>query len=245
MLRGDELIERGRAYHASKHSMNKGEAVLFSVAMKLSRCTSRRDPVARPSRSKGLVLTVGVLVSLLVSSGCASAPPYDYKTEPDPRRVEFQVGPLDLLSVVVWKNRDMSADVTVRPDGIVTLPLIGDVKAAGRTPTELQKEITKRFSDFIRGEELVVSVGVSAVNSYNFTVIGAVERAGYYSPRSYVTTVEAVAMAGGPNRFAGNFVYILRGNPARRIPIDLRRATSSETANENLVVMRGDLIVIP
>lgn len=194
-----------------------------------------------------------VVRSLLALVACAlmcvacgsSLPPYDYKLEPDPRRSEFQVGPLDQLSVAVWKNRDLSADVVVRPDGIVTLPLIGDVKAAGRTPSDLQKEIKHRLSEFIRDEELVVSVGIAAVNSYHFTVLGSVERAGLYTAKNYVSTVEAVAMAGGPNRFAGNSVYIVRGTPARRIPIDLRRATSSEYANENLIVMRGDLIIVP
>jgi len=197
-------------------------------------------------RYRSSFLGVVALVAFgLVSSGCASVPPYDFKTEPDPRSSEFTIGPLDQLSIVVWKNRDVSAEVTVRPDGIVTLPLIGDVKAAGHTPSQLQKDIVKRLSEYIRGEEIVVSVGVTAVNSYHFTVLGSVERAGFYSARSYVTTVEAVAMAGGPNRFAGNAVYIIRGNPSRKIPIDLKRATSSEHANENLVVLRGDVLVIP
>lgn len=191
-------------------------------------------------------LGVLLLSVLLFVVGCASIPSYDYKREPDPRAAEFQIGPLDQLSVVVWKNPDVSAkDVTVRPDGIITLPLIGDVKAAGRTPTELQKDIIKRLSEFIRGEDIVVSVGLVSVNSYHFTVLGSVERAGFYTAKSYVSTVEAVAMAGGPNRFAGNAVYIIRGTPARRIPIDLKRATSSEHADENLIVMRGDLIVVP
>lgn len=185
-----------------------------------------------------------VCAALLVGCG-AAAPTYNYKAEPDPRGLEFQVGPLDLLTVSVWKNRDLSAEVTVRPDGVVTLPLIGDIKAAGRTPTEIQKEIVTRLADYLRDEEVVVSVGVSAVNSYYFTVVGAAEHPGYYTARSYVTAVEAVAMAGGPNRFAGNELYIIRGTPARRIPIDLRRATSSEHASENLVVLRGDLIVLP
>jgi polysaccharide export outer membrane protein len=131
----------------------------------------------------------------------------------------------------------------VRPDGIVTLPLIGDLKAAGRTPTELQKEITKRLAEYVRGEDLVVAVGVSAVNSYNFTIMGPVEHPGYYAPKQYVTVVEAVAMAGGLSRYAGNYVYILRGTPQRRIPVDMRRATSGEHADENIVVLRGDLIV--
>jgi polysaccharide export outer membrane protein len=178
-------------------------------------------------------------------AGCSSVPHYDYKVEPDPRKSEFVVGPLDQLSVVVWKNRELSADVTVRPDGIITLPLIGDVKAAGRTPSELQKEIAKRYSDFVRDEEMVLSVGVVAVNSYQFTVIGSVEHGGLLSSRSYLTVIEALAMAGGPNRFAGNSLYIVRGNPARRIPVDIKRASSGEHPEENLVVLRGDLIVVP
>jgi polysaccharide export outer membrane protein len=185
-----------------------------------------------------------VCVSSLVV-GCRSYPTYDYKVEPDPRGQEFQLGPLDQLAVVVWKNKELSAEVTVRPDGVVTLPLIGDVKAAGRTTTELQQEITGRLAAYVRDEQLAVSVGVVAVNSYQFTVLGSVEHAGRFSAKNYVTTVEAIAMAGGPNRFAGDSIYIVRGTPARRIPIDLKRATSSEHANENLVVMRGDLIIVP
>jgi polysaccharide export outer membrane protein len=193
-------------------------------------------------RIKELVCGFACLVAF---AGCGGAPAYNYKVEPDPRATEFTVGPLDQISVRVWKNLELSAEVTVRPDGVVTLPLIGDVRAGGRTPTEIQKEVAKRLGDFVRDEELVVSVGVTSVNSYSFTVLGAVEHSGYFTAKSYVTTVEAIAMAGGPNRFAGNTAYIVRGKPARRIPIDLRRATSSEYAAENLVVLRGDLIVIP
>jgi polysaccharide export outer membrane protein len=192
---------------------------------------------------KELISGVGFLVLL---AGCGgSGPAYNYKAEPDPRGTEFTVGPLDQLSVRVWKNLELSADVTVRPDGVITLPLIGDVRAAGRTPTEIQKEVAKRLSDYVRDESATISVGVLSVNSYNFTVMGAVEHSGYFSAKSYVTALEAIAMAGGPNRFAGSSAYIVRGKPARRIPIDLKRAMTSEHANENIVVLRGDLIVVP
>ena len=185
------------------------------------------------------------LIVVVAVAGCgARSSNYDYKHEPDPRGSEYQVGPLDTLTVSVWKNKEMSADVTVRPDGIVTLPLIGDVRAAGRTPSDLQKEIAKRYTDYVRAEEVVVSVGVLAVNSYSFTVTGNVEKAGLYNAKNYVTAVDAVSMAGGPNRFAGDSIYVLRGSPTRRIPIDLRRATSGEHPEENIVLLRGDLIVV-
>ncbi|MDB4937773.1 MAG: Polysaccharide export protein, partial [Labilithrix sp.] len=101
----------------------------------------------------------------LLAAACHSTPSYDYKSEPDPRGSEFKVGPLDQITVVVWKNKDLSDVVVVRPDGVVTLPLVGDVKAAGRTPTEIQKELTHRYSDYVRNEEVVVSVAISQVNS--------------------------------------------------------------------------------
>lgn len=182
----------------------------------------------------------------IASAGCGSAAgSYDYAKEPDPRKTEYQVGPLDQVQVIVWKNREMSGEVTVRPDGVMTLPLIGDVKAAGRTPSDLQKEIAKRYGDFVRAEEAVVSVGVSSVNSYSFTVSGNVEHAGVFAPKSYVTALEAVALAGGPNRFASDTFYVIRGTPARKIPIDIKHVTSGERPDENVYVLRGDVIVVP
>jgi polysaccharide biosynthesis/export protein len=180
-----------------------------------------------------------------LAAGCHSTMTYNYKSEPDPRASEFKIGPLDHLSVVVWQAKDLSADVIVRPDGIITLPLIGDVRAAGRTPTEMRKEVTQRYLDFVRNEEIVVSVAVAQVNSYYFTVSGNVEHAGLYASKSYVSTVEAVAMAGGPNKYAADSIYIVRGHPARRIPIDLSSATSGEHPEQNLTVLRGDVIVVP
>jgi polysaccharide export outer membrane protein len=191
-----------------------------------------------------MAVVMGAVLACL-ASGCHSTPVYDYKSEPDPRASEFKIGPLDLVSVVVWKNKELSADVVVRPDGIVTLPLIGDVRAAGRTPSDIKAEVTHRLTDFVRNEEIVVSVAVSQVNSYYFTVSGNVEHAGLFTAKTYVSAVEAVAMAGGPNRFAGDSIYIVRGTPARRIPIDLSSAISGEHPEMNLIVVRGDVIVVP
>lgn len=185
------------------------------------------------------------IILFVLALGCGSSPTYEYAREPDPRASEYLIGPLDTLSIVVWKNQELSSEVAVRPDGIITLPLIGAVKAAGRTPSDLQRELAKRYTDYVRAEELVVSVGVTAVNSYSFTVSGNVEHPGVYSSRAYVTAVDAIAMAGGTNRFASDEIYVIRGTPARRIPIDLRRATSGAHPQENLVIIRGDLVVVP
>ena len=196
------------------------------------------------SHTRALLVLVSALV-VASAAACGSTVAYDYRKEPDPRTKEYEIGPLDQLKVVVWKNAELSAEVTVRPDGIVTLPLIGDVKAAGRTPSQIQREVSKRSSEFVRIEESVVSVGITQVNSYSFTISGNVEKAGVYKERSYVTAMEAIALAGGPNKYAGTAAYIVRGSPPRKIPLDLKRASSGEHPEENLVVLRGDLIVVP
>jgi polysaccharide export outer membrane protein len=206
----------------------------------------RNTPLARKIIKSAAVSAAGVAAVATLAAGCHSTTTtYNYKSEPDPRASEFKIGPLDHLSIVVWKNKDLSADVIVRPDGIITLPLIGDVRAAGRTSTELRKEVTQRYLDFVRNEEIVVSVAIAQVNSYYFTVSGNVEHAGLYTSKAYVSTVEAVAMAGGPNKFAADSIYIVRGHPARRIPIYLSSATSGEHPEQNLTVLRGDVIVVP
>lgn len=190
-------------------------------------------------------LLAAALAGALASSACAGTPAYDYRKEPDPRNKEYEVGPLDQLKVVVWKNAELSADVTVRPDGVVTLPLIGDVRAAGRTPSAIQKEVSQRYSHYIRVEESVVNVGVTQVNSLNFSISGQVEKPGSYSVKSYVTVLEAIATAGGPNKYASNNIFVVRGQPSRKIPIDLKAASSGEHPEQNIVVLRGDLIVVP
>lgn len=186
-----------------------------------------------------------LLAAALGSSACASTAPYDYRKEPDPRNKEYEVGPLDQLKVVVWKNAELSADVTVRPDGVVTLPLIGDVRAAGRTPSAIQKEVSQRYSHYIRVEESVVNVGVTQVNSLNFSISGQVEKPGAYSVKSYVTVLEAIATAGGPTKYASNSIFVVRGQPSRKIPVDLKAASSGDHPEQNIVVLRGDLIVVP
>lgn len=187
---------------------------------------------------------LALLFSLLLCA-CGSTISYDYKKEPDPRNKEYEIGALDQVRVVVWKNTELSAEAAVRPDGVITLPLIGDAKAAGKTPSQLQKELAKKYEAFVKVDETAVSVSVTQINSYSFTVSGNVEKAGLYKEKPWVTVLEAIALAGGPNKYAGNEAYILRGSPQRKVPLDLKRATSGEHPEENVVVLRGDTIVIP
>ncbi len=176
-------------------------------------------------------------------------PKYNYAGEPDPRKSEYVIGIADTLQVRVWKNPDLSAEPQVRPDGTITIPLLGDIPAAWRTPSVLRDQIKARLGQFIQDEAAVVTVAVAQVQSYQVTVTGRVGHPGVLSSRSYLTIVEAVALAGGPTPFASpEQTVLLRLNPdgsVRRIPIRYDLIVKGEHLEMNLVLQRGDQLFIP
>jgi polysaccharide export outer membrane protein len=197
-----------------------------------------------------LTLPTGV-TALGALAGCATAgPPYDYASEPDPRKAEYVLGPSDVLRITVWRNPDLSGDTTVRPDGTITMPLIGDLRAAGRTPSQVRAEIADRLKTFLRDEAATVTLAVSAINSYRFTVSGNVEHPGSFASNHYVTFSEALTLAGGPNRFASpERCVLVRADPAgaapKRIPINYTAILAGKRPDMDLPLLAGDLIVVP
>jgi len=193
-----------------------------------------------------LILTT--LVALLMACG---TPPsnYPYEKEPDPRRSEYVIGVSDSLRIRVWKNPELNTDIEVRPDGTITMPLLGDVNAAGLTPTELKKEIGRALTQYVKEAGAVVTVAVTEVKSYTVTVTGHVLQPGVYSSRQFMTVADAVALAGGPDRFAKvEEAVLIRQNPkggVRRIPINYEAIQKGEQLRQNLVLLRGDTIFFP
>ncbi len=193
----------------------------------------------------------GALVLLVVLASACATPQsnFDYSTEPDPRQQEYVLGPSDVVHVSVWRNTELSGDATVRPDGTISLPLLGDLRAAGQTPSKLRADITKRLATFLKEEAAIVTVSVSAINSYRFVVNGNVEHPGVFSSSHYVTVVEAIAMAGGPNRFGSpELAVIIRsgaGGKARRIPINYPAILTGVHPEQDLTVLPADTIYIP
>ena len=189
---------------------------------------------------------------VLAVSGCGPDIVYDpanYKKEHNPSNHEYVIGVSDLLQINVWRNPEVSSAATVRPDGTITMPLIGDIKVAGRTPTDVKAEISKRLTAFVKDESAVVTVAVTGVNSYRFTVAGNVVRPGIFTTRYYVTVAEAIAMAGGPTRFADtDQVLVVRTDPngrVRQIPIDYDAVRSRDRPEQDLVLMSGDTVFLP
>jgi polysaccharide export outer membrane protein len=186
---------------------------------------------------------------MVMASSCASSRGFEYGKEPDPRSLEYVVGPADQLRINVWRDNELSLELRVRPDGTITLPLVGDIKAAGRTPSQIRDEISNQLTKYVKSETAKVTVAVLAVNSYKFSVAGNVEHPGLFTSPYFVTVLEAMAMAGGPNRFAApdRSVIVRTYSPGstRQIPIDYDTLKNGERPEQNIVVLSGDTIFVP
>jgi polysaccharide export outer membrane protein len=157
----------------------------------------------------------------------------------------FRIGPEDILDVQVWKNSDLSRIVPVRPDGMISLPLVNDIQAAGLTPTDLRQQITQRLAEFVPSPE--VSVIVREVHSVKVAVLGAVRMPGHYEVKSPATVLEMIARAQGLTEFAdrGRIVVLRQnGTATTRIPFNYRKVAEG-SEQDNFSVRPGDIIVVP
>jgi polysaccharide export outer membrane protein len=126
---------------------------------------------------------------------------------------EFRLGPDDVIEVSVYQEKELSATVPVRPDGKISIPLIGEMPASGKTATELQREISLRYAKFI--SEPAVTVVVKEVNSPKVSVLGEVKNPGMYKIKDRATVLDAIAMAGGTTEYAKrDKVTLIRVNAA-------------------------------
>lgn len=176
-------------------------------------------------------------------------PPGGYDHYPKPPN-EIVLGVGDIVDINVWEQKDLSTEATIRPDGTITMPLVGDLPARGKTPSHLRDDIKKALANYLKlqaGNE--VTVAVKTYNSYRFTVNGEVSRPGLYTNIDYLRVADAIALAGGPTRFARrNAVMILRtdakGNQ-QSIPIDFDLVASGKRRDMNIWILANDVIYVP
>ena len=144
----------------------------------------------------------------------------------------FVIGVEDVLTINVWKEPEMSKVLPVRPDGMITLPLIGEIKAAGLTPVQLQDEIAASLKKLMSDPQ--VTVIVTEVRSLAFNIVGQVQKPGYYPLTRRMTVLDAIALAGGFQPFAKQKkVYVLRTNAAGkqvRLPFQLQRRNQGQAS---------------
>jgi len=157
----------------------------------------------------------------------------------------FRIGPEDVLDVQVWKNEELSRVVPVRPDGMISLPLVNDIRASGLTAVELRQAITQRLAEYVPSPE--VSVMVREVHSVKVAVLGAVRMPGHYEVKSPATVLDMIARAQGLTEFAdrGRIVVMRQnGGATTRMPFNYRKVAEG-SEEDNFSVRPGDIIVVP
>lgn len=159
----------------------------------------------------------------------------------------FVIGNDDVLAINVWKEPDISRSVPVRSDGKISLPLVGEVQAAGETPKKLEVEIAERLKNYISEPE--VTVMVQQINSQKFNVLGMVSRPGSYVLANSPTVLDAIALAGGFRDFAKQkSIYVLRQNPdgtQTRLPFNYKEVIKGVKPEQNVRLQARDSVVVP
>jgi len=196
------------------------------------------------------------VVFLMMSAATAQNDSKDTKQKPtpptvtdskhDPTSPDYVIGPEDVLKIDVWKEPEMSGTSPVRPDGKISLPLIGDVPAAGMTPTQLTAELTNRLKKYL--EDPRVTVSVNAVQSQRVFILGQVGRAGAYPLLPDMTVLQALSTAGGLSQYAAaDKIYVLRtdGGKQVKLPFQYKQVLKGHKPEQNIVLRSGDTIVVP
>jgi len=157
----------------------------------------------------------------------------------------YVIGSDDSLTITVWKEPTLSGTLPVRPDGMVSMALIGDIPAAGRTPMQLSDEITAKLKKYVQDPN--VSVVVMAVNSQRIFLIGEVGHVGPVAMTPGMSPLQAIASGGGLSPYAkSKKIYILRNESGKqqKIPFNYKQALKGDTS-ENVTLKPGDTIVVP
>ena len=159
----------------------------------------------------------------------------------------YTIGVGDILGIHVWRDADVSRpSVMVRPDGRISLPLVGDVMAAGLAPAALSSIITEKLREYVNDPH--VTVIVEAINSYRVYMLGHVLKSGVYSFQNPTRLIEAIASAGGFDQFADTSRIIVlssRGGGQTRVEVEFKKIVSGARLEDNIILHAGDTIIVP
>lgn len=203
----------------------------------------------------GHQVSMGFFLVVLGGSLCAQvpAPPVPgavtslAQSTQKPHDASFTIGNDDVLSINVWKEPDISRSIPVRSDGKISLPLVGEVQATGRTPLQLEEDIAGKLRSYIAEPE--VTVMVQEIRSEKFNILGQVMRPGSYPLEVATTVLDAIAAAGGFRDFANQkHIYILRQNAnggESRIAFNYKNVIKGKNSQQNIKVEPRDTIVVP
>lgn len=154
----------------------------------------------------------------------------------------YQIGPDDVLQVSVWRVPEVSGLFSVRPDGKITMQLIGDVPASGMTPVKLGEAVRERLLPYYK--EPIVTVGVQHVLSKKYTVTGKVRSPGSFPLTTTQTIVDALTKAGGPEEWGNDKkIVVVRGT--ERLKFNFRDFLKGKNIQQNIPLQSGDIIIVP
>jgi polysaccharide biosynthesis/export protein len=177
----------------------------------------------------------------------ATTPDNVPKPAPGVRPESYVIGAEDVISIYVWKEPDVSKSIPVRPDGMISLPLIGETKAAGYTPVQLQDILAESMKKYVSDPQ--VTVIVEKVSSLSFNIVGEVNRPGYFPLTRRMTVLDAIAMAGGFRDFAKTKkVYVLRtaaNGTQEKLPFNYKQVIKGQNPQQNIELQPRDTIVVP
>jgi polysaccharide export outer membrane protein len=202
--------------------------------------TQDRQPPAAPvaTPASGQAATPAATSANEQPAATAASKPHDNS---------FVIGNNDQLSIHVWKEPDVSRSLPVRSDGRISLPLVGEVQAAGRTPLQLEQDIAGKLAHFITDPQ--VTVMVQQINSEKFNILGQVAKPGTYPLTLPTTILDAIALAGGFRDFAKQKgIYVLRQNAKGadlRIPFNYKDVIKGRNPEQNILLEPHDTIVVP
>jgi polysaccharide export outer membrane protein len=194
-------------------------------------------------RSLSRSAAVAALLTLL---GGAAAAQVVARAEQDPPNA-YAIGIGDVLEISVWKNPELTTTVPVRPDGRISVPLLGDVQAAGMTPLALKQALTDGYKEYVTAPG--VSVVVKEIHSRKIYVTGEVAHPGTFDLEPRTKLMQALALAGGLTPYAKGQVVVLRdgrdGRQEKRYEVDIKAIVKGKRPQDNLLLIPGDTLIVP
>ena len=207
-----------------------------------------------PGRSRGVLthaLSRGLMIVMTAAwlTGCAALSSYP----PAPQTVEtqdhrYKIGPLDTLNILVWRNPELSATITVRPDGRISAPLVEDLMAAGRNPADLSRDVEKVLAKFIRDPVVTIVVsGFQGVYPDQIRIVGEAAKPQSVPYRQQMTVLDVMIQAGGLTDFAdGNGAVLVRGSEGgKQYSVRLKDLLKRGDISANVAVKPGDIVIVP
>ena len=200
------------------------------------------------NRGRGLLFTLVMSIfvfMILLAANVALAADEKFtgaSTNPD----DYRIGPEDVLDISVWKEEELQREVLVRPDGGISFPLAGNVQVEGKTPLEVEQDITVKIQKYI--PEAVVTVSVKTVSGYTIFVNGKVKSPGKFVIGRYMDVMQAITLAGGLDTFADeDKIKVIRRQNGKQVVHQFKynEVKKGNNLDQNIILQSGDVIVVP